>query len=194
MAPVITPKIKEESFLISSDHFRYPHVTNFILCRQLSRSVNIQFRSWSSLTTVARYEASAYIIWKPNKTLWRFRTLLLWHGNNQVEINRTCEILEKIILPRNRKFMHEKQEHLIGQYKKSGCFIDLCQNVSKCCPPFIPGAPCRNNDSTAISTNRCFRYLHQKNLFEQKKLENKKLESSPGIVFSSEWLEFMQRQ
>ncbi len=76
MASVIAPKIKKESLLISSNYFWNPHITNFILCRQFNRPVHIQVRTWGRLTTVARNEASTYIIRKPNKTFWRFRTCL----------------------------------------------------------------------------------------------------------------------
>ena len=62
MTPVIAPKIKKESLLISSDHFGDSHIANFVLCWQLHRSVNIQFRGCGWLATVARNEASTNII------------------------------------------------------------------------------------------------------------------------------------
>lgn len=85
MTSVIAPKIKEESLLISSDHLWNPHVTYFILCRQINWSVHIQFRSRGRLATVTRYETSPYIIWKPNKTFWLLRSLLFWCTCNKVE-------------------------------------------------------------------------------------------------------------
>ena len=156
MTPVVATKIKEEPLLISSNHFWDPQVTNFILCRQFNWPLHIQLRCWGRLSTVAWYEASTHIIWKPNKPLWRFRTLLFSHPKNKKQWDPTKR--RKVMLLQGSR-EEGSQGHLIGQDEKPRCFINLCQDVPECCPPFISSASCRNNNGTPISANRSFRYL-----------------------------------
>lgn len=57
------------------------------------------------------------------------------------------------------KHRKRSQGHLIWQDEKPWCFINLCQDAPECCPPFISGASCWNNNGTPISAHRSFRYL-----------------------------------
>jgi hypothetical protein len=163
MTPVVVPKIKEKSFLISPDHFWDPQVPNFILSWQINRPVHIQFRRGSRLSTMTRYETSTNIIRKSNQLLRGFRILLLWNTNNRWVLTQKKTTRKILAAKQKNNCLFAKERNLIGQKEKPWGFINLCQNVPECCPPFIPATSCRNNYSATVSADRSFRHLHKIN-------------------------------
>jgi hypothetical protein len=163
MTPVVVPKIKEKSFLISPDHFWDPQVPNFILSWQINRPVHIQFRRGSRLSTMTRYETSTNIIRKSNQLLRGFRILLLWNTNNRWVLTQKKTTRKILAAKQKNNCLFAKERNLIGQKEKPWGFINLCQNVPECCPPFIPATSCRNNYSATVSADRSFRHLQKIN-------------------------------
>lgn len=83
-----------------------------------------------------------------------------WHGWKTMN---TWTILK--ISWFNRRFT--KHVYLIRYHEKLWAFlIYLQQYVPECSPPFSTRAPCRNNNRAAISINRCFWDLFNKQLHQ----------------------------
>lgn len=117
MTPIIAPKIKEESFLISPDYFWDPQVPNFILRRQINRPVHIQLRRSGRLSTMTRYEASTNIIRKSNKTLWGFRILLLWNANKQIRWKKKQQLWQFLWLSRKKNVCFKRRKPDWAEWK-----------------------------------------------------------------------------